>query len=224
METWKNDSFHIRKQHVLRVKSIFQWINPSQELTAKAPENRPSASPKRKAPSSNHHFSGVNLLLVSGRVWEKEWSDGGLEATGPTWRGLKFLPPSSFFTIFFGSNLHGSLNYINFHVGWMKFMQRYGNFEGISLIIVQCLGWHYNLICELFKVLEDWWPLLVEFATQLVIKIEWNWTHISLKLQKKGTLLKFKMDTLLMTIVWVVPLPRMPVTTRIIYIFSRESL
>ena len=39
---------------------------------------------------------------------------------------------------------------------------------------------------------------------------EWNGkTQVSLKPQKKGTLLKFKMDTLLMTILWVVPLPRM---------------
>ena len=40
---------------------------PSRRLTAKAPENRPKR-PKRKRSSSNHPFSGANLLLVSGRV------------------------------------------------------------------------------------------------------------------------------------------------------------
>ena len=53
-------SQHLPSQHQLH----------SLRLTAKAPENRPK--PKRKRSSSNHPFSGVNSLLVSGRVTESK--------------------------------------------------------------------------------------------------------------------------------------------------------
>ena len=40
----------------------------SLKLTAKAPENRPGPERKRSYSNSNHPFSGVNSLLVSGRL------------------------------------------------------------------------------------------------------------------------------------------------------------
>ena len=53
---------------IITLCQVFPVV-PSLKLTTKAPENRPFNAPKgNDRASSNHPFSGANLLLVSGRV------------------------------------------------------------------------------------------------------------------------------------------------------------
>ena len=68
VRTWK---WMVGKWHFLLGFGLFSGAKcyPSLKLTAKASENRPF---EKEISSSNHSFSGANLLLVSGRVVGKK--------------------------------------------------------------------------------------------------------------------------------------------------------